>query len=187
MQTRSAILACCSALGLLLPSAIGAQQGREADRPTVGVALSGGSALGLAHIGVLRYFEEHHIPIDKIGGTSMGGLIGGLYATGMDSSQIRATVESADWNGLLNPSLRFADQSIEEKQKWNRTFGDFTLRFGKGFSLPSGLNPGESLSLLLSRATMAYSGVRDFDQLPIPFRCVATDLVSGDSVVFSKG
>ncbi len=187
MPRHSAILVCCSALGLLLHSGIGAQQRPEADRPTVGVALSGGSALGLAHIGVLRYFEEHHIPIDKIGGTSMGGLIGGLYATGMDSSQIRATVESADWNGLLNPSLRFADQSIEEKQKWNRTFGDFTLRFGKGFSLPSGLNPGESLSLLLSRATMAYSGVRDFDQLPIPFRCVATDLVSGDSVVFSKG
>jgi NTE family protein len=141
----------------------------------------------LAHIGVLRYFEEHHIPVDKIGGTSMGGLIGGLYATGMDSTQIRATVEGADWNGLLNPSLRFADQSIEEKQRWNRTFGDFTLRFGKGFSLPSGLNPGESLSLLLSRSTMAYSDVADFDQLPIPFRCVATDLVSGDSVVFSRG
>jgi NTE family protein len=187
MRTHSTILACCSAFGLLLHSGSGAQQRPEADRPSVGVALSGGSALGLAHIGVLRYFEEHHIPVDKIGGTSMGGLIGGLYATGMDSSQIRATVESADWNGLLNPSLRFADQSIEEKQKWNQTFGDFTLRFGKRFSLPSGLNPGESLSLLLSRSTMAYSGVRDFDQLPIPFRCVATDLVSGDSVVFSKG
>ncbi|MGO9437928.1 MAG: patatin-like phospholipase family protein [Terracidiphilus sp.] len=187
MRTHSTILVCCSAFGLLLHPGSGAQQRPEADRPTVGVALSGGSALGLAHIGVLRYFEEHHIPVDKIGGTSMGGLIGGLFATGMDSSQIRATVESADWNGLLNPSLRFADQSIEEKQKWNRTFGDFTLRFGKGFSLPSGLNPGESLSLLLSQSTMAYSGVRDFDQLPIPFRCVATDLVSGDSIVFSKG
>ncbi len=117
----------------------------------------------------------------------MGGLIGGLYATGMDSSQIRATVESADWNALLNPSPPFADQPIVEKQRWNRTFGDLTLRFGKGFSLPTGLNPGESLSLLLSRLTMAYSGVSDFDQLPTPFRCVATDLVSGNSVVFAKG
>jgi NTE family protein len=141
----------------------------------------------LAHIGVLRYFEEHHIPVDKIGGTSMGGLIGGLYATGMDSLQIRAIVESADWNSLLDPNLQFADQPIANKQRWNRTFGDFTLRFGKGFSLPSGLNPGESLSLLLSRSTMAYSSVTDFDQLPIPFRCVATDLVSGDSVVFGNG
>src|ERR1035441_3065383 len=146
MRTHSTILACCSAFGLLLHSGSGAQQRPEADRPSVGVALSGGSALGLAHIGVLRYFEEHHIPVDKIGGTSMGSLIGGLYATGMDSSQIRATVESADWNGLLNPSPPFADQPIADKQRWNRTFGDFTLRFGRGFSLPSGLNPGESLS-----------------------------------------
>jgi NTE family protein len=178
---------CCVGVGLLLSAAAAAQEQAETERPSIGVALSGGSALGLAHIGVLRYFEEHHIPVDKIGGTSMGGLIGGLYATGMDSSQIRATVETADWNALLSPSLRFADQPIADKQKWNRTFGDFTLRFGRGFSLPSGLNPGESLSLLLSRSTMAYSGVTDFDQLPIPFRCVATDLVNGDSVVFDKG
>jgi NTE family protein len=178
---------CCSGLGLLLTSGIGAQQLTETERPSIGVALSGGSALGLAHIGVLRYFEENHIPVDKIGGTSMGGLIGGLYATGMDSAQISAIVESADWNALLDPSPRFADQPIADKQRWNRTFGDLTLRFGKGFSLPSGLNPGESLSLLLSRSTLAYSDVTDFDQLPIPFRCVATDLVSGDSVVFAKG
>jgi len=187
METRSAILMCCLALELLLPSGIGAQQGPDAERPTVGLALSGGSALGLAHIGVLRYFEEHHIPVDKIGGTSMGGLIGGLYATGMDLAQIRATVERANWDALLNPSPPFVDQPIANKQKWNRTFGDMTLRFGKGFSLPSGLNPGEALSLLLSRSTMAYAGITDFDQLPTPFRCVATDLVSGNSVVFGKG
>lgn len=172
---------------LLLSAAAAAQQPTEAQRPSIGVALSGGGALGLAHIGVLRYFEEHHIPIDKIGGTSMGGLIGGLYASGMDASQIRAAVESADWNALLDPSPSFADQPIVEKQKWNRTFGDLTLRFGRGFSLPAGLNPGESLSLLLSRLTMAYSGDIDFDQLPTPFRCVATDLVSGKSIVFAKG
>src|SRR5271165_1001119 len=88
---------------LLSAAAAAAQQDTETDRPSIGIALSGGSALGLAHIGVLRYFEERRIPIDKIGGTSMGGLIGGLYATGMDSSQIRATVASADWNALLNP------------------------------------------------------------------------------------
>lgn len=185
---RLAIISlCCVAACLLLSVEVPAQQDTETERPSIGVALSGGGALGLAHIGVLRYFEEHHIPVDKIGGTSMGGLIGGLYATGMDSSQIRATVASANWNALLNPSPPFADQPIVEKQKWNRTFGDLTLRFGRGFSLPTGLNPGESLSLLLSRLTMAYSGVADFDQLPTPFRCVATDLVTGNSVVFAKG
>jgi NTE family protein len=153
----------------------------------MGIALSGGSALGLAHIGVIRYFEEHHIPIDKIGGTSMGGLVGGLYASGLDSSQITAVVEQADWKALLNPSAPFADQPIVDKQKWTRTFGNMTLRFGKGFSLPSGLNSGEALSLLLSHLTLAYSSVSDFDELPTPFRCVATDLVSGDAVVLNKG
>ena len=164
-----------------------AQERRDTDGPTIGVALSGGAALGLAHIGVLRYFEEHHIPVDKVGGTSMGGLVGGLYAVGMDSSQIETLAEQADWNALLNPSPPFADQPIVDKQKWNRTFGSLTLRFGKRFALPTGLNPGESLSLLLSRSTLGYSDVSDFDQLPTPFRCIATDLVSGDSVVLSKG
>jgi NTE family protein len=187
MQRFMTIPLYCIGVWLLLSAAVAAQEQIATERSSIGVALSGGSALGLAHIGVLRYFEEHRIPVDKIAGTSMGGLIGGLYATGMDSSQIRATVESADWNALLSPNLRFADQPIADKQKWNRTFGDLTLRFGRGFSLPSGLNPGESLSLLLSRSTMAYASVTDFDQLPIPFRCVATDLVSGESVVFGKG
>ena len=117
----------------------------------------------------------------------MGGLVGGLYAVGMDSAQIEALARQADWNALLNPSPPFADQPIVDKQKWNRTFGSLTLRFGKRFALPTGLNPGESLSLFLSRSTLGYSDVSDFDQLPTPFRCVATDLVSGDSVVLSKG
>jgi NTE family protein len=156
-------------------------------RPRVGVALSGGGALGLAHVGVLRYFKEHHIPIDDMAGTSMGGLVGGLYSTGMDSQQIEAMVLQIDFDTILNPNPKFADQPIVEKQKWNRTFGDLTLRFGKKFSLPSGLNSGESVSLLLSRATLAYSNVRDFDELPTPFRCVATDLVTGKAVVLDRG
>jgi NTE family protein len=187
VRIQSLFLVCCFVTGLLLPATASADPIHRVHRPEVGIALSGGSALGLAHIGVIRYFEEHHIPIDRIGGTSMGGLVGGLYASGMDSSQITAVVEQADWNALLNPSAPFADQPIVDKQKWTRTFGNLTLRFGKGFSLPSGLNSGEALSLLLSHLTLAYSGVSDFDELPTPFRCVATDLVSGDAVVLGKG
>jgi NTE family protein len=187
MRIYYPILVCSIGLGSLTPTCALAQEHRDADRPSIGIALSGGAALGLAHIGVLRYFEEHHIPIDKVGGTSMGGLVGGLYAVGMDSSQIEALAQQADWNALLNPSPPFADQPIVDKQKWNRTFGSLTLRFGKRFALPTGLNPGESLSIFLSRSTLGYSDVSDFDQLPTPFRCVATDLVSGDSVVLSKG
>jgi NTE family protein len=170
----------------LFPFTIQAQI-QNAGRIQVGVALSGGGALGLAHIGVIRYFEEHHIPIDDIAGTSMGGLVAGFYAVGMNSKQLTKVVEEADWNALLNPSPRFIDQPIVEKQKWNRAFGDLTLRFGKKFSLPAGLNPGELLSLLLSRDTLAYSDISDFDELPTPFRCVATDLISGNAIVLKQG
>ncbi len=187
MRVPPLLLTCCFVAGLLLPATASPVAPDGAERPTVGVALSGGSALGLAHIGVIRYFEERHIPIDKVGGTSMGGLVGGLYASGMDSTQITTVVEHADWNALLNPSTPFSNQPVVDKQKWSRTFGNMTLRFGKGFSLPSGLNSGEALSLLLSHLTLAYSDVSDFDDLPTPFRCVATDLVSGDAVVLDKG
>lgn len=155
--------------------------------PKIGVALSGGNALGLAHIGVLRYFEEHHIPIDYIAGTSMGGLVAGFYATGMDAQQLTRLAQQADWDLLLNPNPRFIDEPAVEKQAWNRTYGDLTLRFGKGFSLPAGLNSGAALSLFLSRNTLAYSGVKNFDDLPTPFRCVATDLISGHEVVLHQG
>jgi NTE family protein len=162
-------------------------QARHQESPYPGVALSGGGALGLAHIGMLRYFEEHHIPIGSISGTSMGGLVGGLYSTGMDSGQLTKIAENADWNTLLNPSPRFIDQPVVDKQSWNRPYGNLTLQFGKAFSLPAGLNSGEALSLLLSRTTLAYSGVSSFDELPTPFRCVATDLITGNAVVLDHG
>ncbi len=144
-----ATFSCCAVI-----SSVQAQSQPEHLRRPVGVALSGGGALGLAHIGVIRYFEEHHIPIDKIAGTSMGGLVGGLYAVGTDSKQLTEVVEHADWSDLLSSIPKFVEQPIVEKQQWNRTFGDLALRFGKKFSLPVGLNPGESLSLLLSRENL---------------------------------
>ena len=156
-------------------------------RHKLGLALSGGGALGLAHVGVLQYFEEHHIPVDYIAGTSMGGLVAGFYATGMDSAHLQAAIDAMDFDALLNPNLRFIDQPVVEKQKWNRPAGDLVMRFGKHFSLPAGLNPGEALSLLLSQHTQAYANLLDFDDLPTPYRCVATDLISGDKVVLSKG
>lgn len=158
-----------------------------ANRPKIGVALGGGGALGLAHIGVLRYFEEHHIPVDALAGTSMGGLVGGLYATGLNADDLQAIVSQADWNALLAPIPPMRDQPIVEKQAWNSTFGNLNLRHGRKFSLPEGLNPGEALALLLSRHTAAYGGISSFDQLPTPFRCVATDLISGEAVVLDKG
>src|SRR6185295_10595215 len=95
-------------------------QNQQTRRPVVGIALSGGGALGLAHIGVLQYLEEHRIPVDRIAGTSMGGLLGGLYATGHDAADLKRIVRDADWDDLLRATPKFEDRSIAEKQEWNR-------------------------------------------------------------------
>jgi len=158
-----------------------------AERQRVGLALNGGGALGLAHIGVLLYFEEHHIPVDAVAGTSMGGLIGGLYASGMNAEQLQKLALHADWNQLLSPTPGYRNQPIVEKQSWRRATGDFTLRFGRKMALPAGMNTGEALMLMLSRNLNGYGLSVDFDQLPIPFRCVATNLSDGGMEVMRDG
>ncbi len=170
---------------LLVASA--SAQNTAKKRTRVGLALSGGGALGLAHIGVLKYLEEHHIPVDHIAGTSMGGLVGGLYATGQDPDNLERIARSAKWDDLLRASPSFEARPVAEKQEWNRITGEYTFRFGKNLTLPAGINPGQQLALLLSRETLGYPDIRSFDDLPIPFRCVATDLVSGEAFVLGQG
>jgi NTE family protein len=156
-------------------------------RPVIGIALSGGGALGLAHIGVLRYLQEHRIPVDRIAGTSIGGLLGGLYATGHDTASLEQIVRETDWENLLRTAPKFEDRPVAEKQEWNHITGRYSLQLAKGFALPAGLNPAQSLVLLLSGETSAYADVQNFDDLPIPFRCVATDLLSGEAFVLDRG
>ena len=188
--------ACCLVrIGLVLwttitPSIGGIAQSESTVPPKrmkVGVALEGGGALGLAHIGVLRWFEQHHIPIDYISGNSMGGLVGGLYATGQSPDQIERTVKKIDWPLLLGGATPFEDLSFRRKEDARAIQGTLAIGFKKGASLPSGLNAGHQISLLIDRETLAYSEVKSFDDLPIPFRCVATELVSGKAHVFSTG
>ena len=177
----------CVAIALSLCSALAIAQSQPNPRPRVGIALSGGGALGLAQIGVLKYFEEHRIPIDYVAGTSMGGLIGGFYATGLTPSELETIVRDAKWDDLLSSNYQFHDAPIVEKQEWNIQSGTFTLRFGKRLTLPVGINSGQSLALLLSHSTQAYSNLVSFDNLPTPFRCVATDLVTGAPDVLDHG
>jgi NTE family protein len=162
-------------------------QDLQPKRPTIGVALSGGGALGLAHIGVLRYFEEHRIPVDAMAGTSMGGILGGLYATGHSAADLEGIVKRANWNDLLRTTPPFEDRSVAEKQEWNRVTGLYTIPLRAGFELPGGINSAQPLVRLLSGATAAYWDVQDFDNLPIPFRCVTVDLSSGEEVVLRDG
>ncbi len=157
------------------------------DRPKIGVVLEGGGALGLAHIGVLQWFEEHRIPIDYLAGTSMGGLVGGMYATGMPANEIRDLVSTIDWGEALDGKTPY--QALSFRRKEDKRSIQNNLEFGlrNGFSAPGGLSSGQKIAYLLDRAALSYSDLKSFDDLPIPFRCVATDLNSGKQHVFENG
>ncbi len=156
-------------------------------RLRIGVALEGGGALGLAHIGVLEWFEEHHIPIDEVAGTSMGGLVGGFYATGMTPAELKKLIEGVDWNGMLGGATPYEDLSFRRKEDQRAFPNAFILGLRNGLSLPPGLNSGHQIGLLIDRITIPYYKLGSFETLPTPFRCVATDLVSGKEVVFEQG
>jgi NTE family protein len=164
----------------------GAQE-RPKGRARIGVALEGGGALGLAHIGVLQWFEEHHIPVDYVAGTSMGGLVGGFYATGMNPTELKKLIEGVDWKEVLSDSTPFEDLSYRRKEDQRAYPNAFILGLRNGLSLPVGLNSGHQIGLLIDRITLPYYKLESFQALPTPFRCVATDLVSGKQVVFEQG
>jgi len=165
-----------------------AQQGTQAPkRPSVGVALEGGGALGLAHIGVLRWFEQHHIPIDYLSGNSMGALVGGMYATGRSPDDIERLVKQMDWPLVLGDKVSYEDLPYRRKEDALAAQNELAIGFKHGAMLGSGLSAGHQINMLIDRETLAYSSVKSFDDLPIPFRCVATDLISGKAHVFSSG
>ncbi len=156
-------------------------------RPKIGVALEGGGALGEAHIGVLKWFEDHHIPVDCIAGTSMGGLVGGLYATGKSADQMHEVVKKTDWPLVLGGQTPFEDLAFRRKEDAREFPNAITIGLKHGPALPPGLNSGHQVNLLIDRETIPYSGVQSFDDLPIPFRCVSTELISGKPYVFQNG
>jgi NTE family protein len=159
----------------------------SAARPKIGLALEGGGALGLAHVGVLQWFEAHHIPIDYIAGTSMGGLVGGLYATGYSPSEMNTFVQDITWNRALNNETPY--RALAFRRKEDRTAYPTRLEFGlkDGITFPSGFNSGHQVGLIIDRIALPYSELDSFNELPTPFRCVATDLVTGRPKVFSSG
>jgi NTE family protein len=159
----------------------------DASRPTIGVALEGGGAKGLAHIGVLEWFEEHHIPIDYIAGTSMGGLVGGLYATGLRPAEIREIVNGINWDEVLAGQTPYEALAFRRKEDFRAYPNRLELGLRGGISMPGGLTSGQGVRSLLDRYLLPYSEPKSFDELPVPFRCVATDLVTGKAEVFSSG
>lgn len=157
-------------------------------RPKVGLVLGGGGAAGVAHVGVLKVLEEHNIPVDMIAGTSMGAIVGGLYASGMSADELEKTVKSLEWLSLFDDSQPREDQQFHRKQANSGFFGSFELGWqDKKLRLPSGLVTGQKLMFELRRLFTPVSHVQNFDQLPIPFRAVATDIETGEAVILDKG
>lgn len=145
----------------------------EAARPRVALVLSGGGALGLAHIGVLRVLEELQVPVDCVAGTSMGAIVGGIYAAGYSPAELESLVASTDWRSLLQ------DTPDRRRLPYRRKVDDVTYltrwEHGvskRGIALPSGMIAGHRLGALLRLLALPTTGVDHFDQLPLSFRAV---------------
>ncbi|HEX7486912.1 MAG TPA: patatin-like phospholipase family protein [Vicinamibacterales bacterium] len=185
----AAILVLLGAIGPAPVLAAGAtpSPGGEPPRPRIGLALGGGSARGLAHVGVLEWLRDHRVPIDAVAGTSAGGLIGGFYATGMTEQDIRAMTQGIDWDALLASDAPFDDNTFRRKQDRRAYPAGLELGVRRVLWLPRSLNPGQRVALLLDRLTLAYPALASFDDLPTPFRCVAFDINRSERVVLDKG
>ncbi|MCP4046862.1 MAG: patatin [Gammaproteobacteria bacterium] len=157
-------------------------------RPTIGLVLSGGGARGAAHVGVLRIIDELHIPVDYIAGTSMGAIVGGLYASGMSAEELEDVIEAADWSALLSDRPPRAERSFRRKSDDYGFLVDFEMGVDKtGLVFPEGIVQGQNLEMALKRLAFPAISIDNFDRLPIPFRAVATDIVSGEAVILGSG
>jgi NTE family protein len=158
------------------------------DRECVGLVLAGGGARGAAHIGVIEVMEEFQVPVDFIVGTSMGAIIGGMYASGMSPAEMREQLLAIDWEEAFNDDPPRRNIPFRQKEDDKRSL--FKLEFGvgkTGFKSPRGLVAGQKLNFILSSLLLHTTALHDFDDLPIPFRAIAVDLNSGEVVVQGKG
>jgi NTE family protein len=159
---------------------------QEQKRPKIGLVLSGGGAKGFAHIGVLKVLEEAGVKIDYIGGTSMGAVIGGLYATGYNASQIDSIFKATNFNELINDFIPRSSKNFYERR--NDELYALILPFNKmKIGIPEALSKGMYNYNLLSTITRNVRHIRDFNQLPIPFLCIGTNIETGEEVLLNKG
>ncbi len=178
----------CAALVVLSWTFLAAAEPRAAPRPKVGLALSGGGARGAAHIGVLKVLEEHRVPVDCIAGTSMGALVGGLYASGLTAAELERIITEVDWAEAFADKIPRADRSFRRKRDDDLYLvkNKPGLRGGR-LLFPPGLIDGQRIDLLLKRHSLPVVTVRDFDRLGIPYRAVAADVTTGEAVVLGHG
>lgn len=167
------------------------------ERPKVGLVLSGGGAKGAAHIGVLKYIEEAGIPIDYIAGTSMGSIVGGMYALGYSADEILDIISSVNWDNLISNEVDRRNISFSRKVEKGSQVINIALSLNTDQaelqsrsirnSLPKGLVSGDNLINLFNSLAVGYSDSMDFDRLPVPFICMATNLITGEANVLQSG
>jgi len=167
-----------------MPSTLWGQT--QSGRPKVALVLSGGAAKGMAHVGVLKVLEEAGIEPDIITGTSMGSVIGGLYAIGYRADSLERLLLGQNWEQVLSDRIELENVILEEKDFFENQLFEIGYNSGQ-FMPPSGLIHGQQVDNLLSRLTLPAYNIDDFSQLPIPFRCVAADIVEGQPVVLDTG
>ncbi|WP_026837036.1 patatin-like phospholipase family protein [Gillisia sp. JM1] len=160
--------------------------GQEKEEAKVGLVLSGGGAKGLAHIGALKVIEEAGIKIDYIGGSSMGAIVGALYASGYTANQLDSIFHEINFNILIQDDIPRSSKTFYEKEDTEKyaltlPFNNFKIGF------PSGLSKGQNIYNLISKLTLHLGDVRDFSKLPIPFFCVAADMETGEQVILESG
>ena len=184
-------LAIASAILLSAPRSSWADQAvapASNSRPRIGLVLAGGGAKGGAHVGVLKVLEELHVPIDCIAGTSMGALVGGGYASGIPAKDLETFVTTIDWKKVVGSQGRRDLEPIEQKRAGATYSNDFELGLTpEGVTLPGGLVNTSNIEDLLRTYVANARAVSAFDKLPIPYRAVATDMVTGQMVVLDKG
>jgi NTE family protein len=152
----------------------------------VGLVLSGGGAKGFAHVAVLKVLEEAGVRIDYIGGTSMGAIVGGLYASGYSANQLDSIIKTTDFNKILTDDLPRKSKPFYEKESGEKYIITIPIKDRK-LGMPTALSNGQSVLNLLTRLTQHVNSVSDFSKLPIPFVCVATNLETGKQEVLNKG
>lgn len=171
---------------LLVLFPLNAQDDTSKSQPKVGLVLSGGGAKGFAHIGVLKVIDSLGIKIDYVAGTSMGAIIGSLYATGYSGKQLEAMFNSQDFAELINDEFPRSAKSFYERE--NSEKYAVSLPFDRfRINLPSALSRGQNVYNLLYQLMLPVNEINDFEKLPIPFFCIATDIETGESVIMDKG
>lgn len=181
MRRLFSFVFCC-----LLINSLSVFSQEKSKRPRIALTLSGGGARGLAHIGILEAIDSAGLKIDYVTGTSMGSIIGGLYAMGYSGDSIAAMALRLDWNSLFTNQPVLTDISYEEKSEYNKYIIEIPFEYGKP-KLASGVIAGEQLWLELAKMSWPVKNIKDFSKFSIPFKCIATDVATGEIVTLDSG